>query len=279
MTTLNCKLDWFSFTFPFQPTGEKDNEHLLPHVLLAFHDFTAHRYLGVVTNSLWQWEKPSGFYPFTISCPTTSLRISFGGTSGSALVSLSGKACDAVLRYLSLRDIALSSGGRATRIDLATDLETDVSPSAFAESRTSKAFKTQGTFTSETGETVYIGSRQSERFCRVYRYSPPHPRSKYLRVEIECKGDFAKNVCNQLLSTSLTETTLSVNLPYGWSHPIWDTNGATVSKIPARAYDGDGANTLRWLEQTVVPAIKKASEAGLIDIKEWLIEHFRGDLL
>jgi hypothetical protein len=271
---LNCKLDWFSFTFPFQPTGEKDNEYLLSHVLLSFHDFTKHAYLGVVTNALWQWEAPSGFYPFTITCPKTGLRISFGGSSGFALASLSGQACDNILQHISLRDIALSAGGRATRIDLATDLETDVTPSAFSHERSSKSFKTQGVFTSPTGETVYIGSRKSERFCRVYRFSSPHPRDKYLRVEIECKGDFAKNVCSELLSSSLISVSLSVNLPYGWTHPIWTPENANISKIPARAYDGDSAETIRWLNRTVVPAIKKASQKGLIDLHDWLRDNF-----
>src|SRR5437868_656037 len=91
MSVLNCKLDWFSFTFPLSQTGETDNEYLLSHVLFSFHDFTAHRYLGVVTDGLWQWEAPSGFYPFTITCPKTGIRISFGGNSGFALVSLSGQ--------------------------------------------------------------------------------------------------------------------------------------------------------------------------------------------
>lgn len=69
-------------------------------------------------------------------------------------------------------------------------------------------------------------------------------------------------------------TSLSVNLPYGWRHPIWKPDNAEVSKIPARAYDGEGAGTLRWLETTVVPALKKAHDKGLIDLRLWLNDHF-----
>lgn len=66
---------------------------------------------------------------------------------------------------------------------------------------------------------------------------------------------------------------MAVNLPYGWKHKVWKPDLADVSKIPARAYDGDGANTLRWLNMTVAPAIKKAAENGLIDLDEWIREY------
>jgi hypothetical protein len=51
-----------------------------------------------------------------------------------------------------------------------------------------------------------------------------------------------------------------------------------VSKIPARAYDSEGAGTLRWLNRTVVPAIKKASQQGLIDLRQWLQDNFDIDV-
>jgi hypothetical protein len=271
---LQCKLDWLSFTFPIPLLGEKDNEYSLGSVLLAFHDHTAHRFLGVVTNSLWQWSPAGGFYTHRIMCPTTGVSISFASSNRFALCELSGRTVDNVLRYLSIRELCLAANGRATRIDLAVDIETDCTPAEFSAERDSARFKSQGNYISETGETCYVGSRSSDRLARVYRYYAPHPRAHLLRAEAEYKGDAAKTLCDALIEKELTEVTFSAHLPFGWKHPLWTSQQLEVSKIPARAYDREGAGTLRWLELSVVPAIKKAAGNGLIDLKQWLLEHF-----
>ena len=76
-----------------------------------------------------------------------------------------------------------------------------------------------------------------------------------------------------MIGGDLRTITMSVNLPYGWTHAIWKPDLSQVSKIPARAYDGNGADTLRWLNLTVAPAIKKAASNGLIDLDEWIREY------
>lgn len=274
MTNLNCKLDWFSFTFPITLLGVSDNEYTLSHILSAFHEHTRQRLLPAITQSLWTWVQSGGFYDHKIQCPKSLITISWKAGNPYALCEISGTSVDRVLQSVTVADLASSANQRATRIDLATDIETEESPEAFATLRNKRSFRAHAFYKTETGETYYVGSRTSDRMARIYRFYPPHPRSHLLRVEIETKGDLAKNACASLIKASLTETTLSVNLPYGWAHPIWDTNSADVSKIPARAYDKDGANTLRWLSHTVAPAIKKAHDKGLIDLRLWLNDHF-----
>lgn len=270
-----CKLDWVSFTFPMPLVGEKDDEYTLGQVLMAFHDHTAHRFLGVVTNALWQWKPVAGFYTHRIQCPSTLLTVSWKGGNPYALVEISGQAVDLVLKSISASDLAKATGERCTRVDFAVDIETGVQPSEFTFYRHEEAFKSTSFIKSETGETVYIGSRKSERMARVYRYYLPHPRANLLRVEAEYKGDAAKEACKAIVERSLTEVTLSAHLPFGWHHPVWDVGDVEVSKIAARKYDDEGANTLRWLMLTVAPAIKKAHQEGLISLDEFIDEHLR----
>lgn len=273
MTPLQVKLDWFSFTFPLSGMGEKDNEFALSTVLLAFHDHTAHRFLGVVTQSLWQFAPISGFYSTKIQCPTTGLSISWKAGNGFALVECSGQVVDKLLSQIGISDLARAANGRATRIDLAVDMETEVSPEEFALERGEDRFKSSGVFISPTGTTVYVGSRRGERMARVYRYTPPHPRAHLLRAEVELKGEAARIACDALTNMSLTEVALSAHLPFSWKHKVWDTGEVMVSKLPARKYDHEGAGTLKWIHDIVFPSLKKAHADGLLNVWQELADY------
>jgi hypothetical protein len=273
-----CKLDWFSFTFPISLQGEKDNEYTLNAILLAFHDHTSHSFLRIATARLWQWEAPAGFYTNRIKCPKSSIQIQWSAGNPFALCVLSGQACDMVLKSISVAELARSANGRCTRCDFAVDIETAQQPKEFIDAGWSDAFKSSGHVESPTGTTYYVGSRNAERMARVYRYASPHPRSHLLRVEAEYKGDAAKMSCQHLVEHSLTQVTLSAHLPFGWRSPVWQPGNIEISKIPARKYDREGAGTLRWLELSVVPALKSAHKEGLISLKQWFDDHFH-DLL
>jgi hypothetical protein len=147
-------------------------------------------------------------------------------------------------------------------------MECDIKPRDFVASRNTERFKTSGFFASETGETCYVGARGGERMARVYRYVAPHPRSHLLRAETEYKGQAARKLAEHLLSVSLIEVTLAAHLPFGWSHPIWDTGDMVISKIPARAYDKSHDCRWKWISEVCWPAIQKAHHDGIIDLDE-----------
>lgn len=71
---------------------------------------------------------------------------------------------------------------RLTRVDIACDIFCDVQPDAFCSLRDGARFKSWGEQKSESGHTIYVGSRTSDRYARVYRYYEPHPRHQFLRV-------------------------------------------------------------------------------------------------
>jgi len=272
-TELACKLDWFSFTFPITMLGEKDNEYTLSHILSAFHDHTGQRLFRVVEGSLWTWVQSAGFYTHRIQHPKSHISISWNAGNPYALCELSGQSCDLVLQTVSTHELALSASGRATRLDFAVDIENDCTPEAFAALRNERAFRAYAFYTTETGDTVYIGSRKSDRMARVYRYNPPHPRAHLLRVEAEYKGDAAKMICDVLSLESLTFTTLTAHAPFGWTHELWQTNNVQPGKVAARHYNRSDASRLRWLNTVVAPAIKQAAQEGMIDLQEWIQEY------
>jgi len=76
--------------------------------------------------------------------------------------------------------------------------------------------------------------------------------------------------CEHSAGMSLTQLALSTNLAFNWKHPVWNTDKLIVSKIPARAYDKEGAETLKWILDQVTPALKKAHVSGLWNVYHWL---------
>lgn len=267
---LQCKLDWFSFTFPVRTVDNAPDDTTREGVIQAFHIWTSGIFIGVVSGELWPIAQERGHYKNRIECPITGLSINWNGKDTYALCEASGRVCDAILERIDIHVLAASAGNRSTRIDLAVDMHCDVAPRDFTEQRVEGHFKTAGFYTSQSGETCYVGSRNGERMARVYRYSEPHPRSHLLRAEVEYKGDAAKRLCEELLSVPLINVTLAAHLPFGWKHPIWDTGNVVVSKIAAREYDKANDGTYKWLTEVCWPALQKGHENGYIDLAELL---------
>lgn len=269
-----AKLDWLSFTFPLDFEGKQDYEIVLPFVLSSWRMFTAGGLDNVVEQGVWLHEPRVGFYAHKTRHEDSGITIQWSPGNPYALCEISGRGVDLVLQSVSVASLAQATGGRATRLDIAVDLETDITPEAFVEAGYSERIKSKSSVDSETGSTRYIGSRSGERMARVYRYFAPHPREKLLRVEVELKGDAAKIACSSLLTTSLSSLAAAVNHSFAWKSTLWTEAGFEDSKLPARYYDSEGAETLRWLNTVVVPSLLKAYKNGLINLPEWLQEHF-----
>jgi len=271
---MKCKLDWFSFTFLVRSVDAVQDDLTKEGVLSAFHMSSSGVFMGTVSAELWPLVEARGFYSNTIQDPITGMTIGWNGNSPYALVQCSGQVCDKLMERLGVNVISQAANRRATRIDLAVDMEVELSPVEFTACRNEGHFKTSGFYSSETGETCYVGSRSGERMARVYRYSPPHPRSHLLRAEVEYKGEAAKALCEALKSGSLTEVTLSAHLPFGWKHPVWNTDNVELSNIQARPYDKSNDGRWKWLMTVAWPALCTAHDEGVIDaakmFRDWL---------
>ncbi len=127
------------------------------------------------------------------------------------LVDLPGRACGAMgERLVPFLSWALSVGGKVTRADFALDdrrglLSRERILNAEAAGRL--VTRWQGLNYIEdrkrgevTGWTIYIGSRQSEAFCRVYdKAAEQNVRGHWVRLELECKGKLADALAREAL--------------------------------------------------------------------------------
>jgi len=190
-------------------------------------------------------------------------------------VEISGKGCEALIRENLLDKVLQSSYSRLTRIDVASDIECEITPDAFASKVNHDRMRTSGHVVSDTGETSYVGSQKSDRYARVYRYNKPHPRSHLLRIEHVFRRDYAKKVGQACATAGLASVAKSAGEAFGWAHEQWQpeaVDGADLSVVKAESTMG---GTVFWLLKSVAPAFKRLVENGTIsDPGKFLRDYF-----
>lgn len=141
---------------------------------------------------------------------------------GLFLVEHTGAGCDLLQDRGMLLSLIHERADNLTRIDIATDMLTDERPADFANHRTGAKTSAVGYQKSNSGETVYVGSRKSERTCKVYRYDGNHPRAAWLRVEYTYKGHNAKIVARMLKNgDNVHKIAIASGTRYGWKSSAW----------------------------------------------------------
>jgi DNA relaxase NicK len=180
-------------------------------------------------------------------------------------LAINGQGCavlgDAIYDVLSL------NAEQVTRLDVAFDMnEHSISPVEHAAKVSSR---TRSVMESDSGETLYIGSRTSDAFVRMYQYKEPHERAGNTRIESEFKRSYCLPVVEALTAGNHAGVAAwvarKVNLPY--SHPVFDAGGTRPMKMNTQKVPGqDGWE--RWLRRAAMPAVRKAIKAGIIDLDE-----------
>jgi len=157
-------------------------------------------------------------------------------------------------------------------MDIAVDMSCNVTPRQFAADVKDTPVKTRSEFVSSTGETVYLGSRTSERYARVYRYNEPHPRAKLLRAEFQLKGVYANEAALKLTEgEALNGIAAALGEHFGFTHDVWKADDEPVPlKVRSHAQTG---NTVFWLTNTVAPLLKRLNETGKLDAAAWFDEY------
>ena len=200
------------------------------------------------------------------------VRIYGGSNTSTILYECTGRAFDSISDWAEVQAIIEPIRERVTRLDVATDIDTSLSPDAFVGGGYSPRFKSNGRMESETGITCYIGSSSSDCFARVYRYSDPHPRSALLRVECVYRRDLARSAARAVISCgTIQEFAVAANRRFKWAHGIWRPEAITDVQIAATMANRDSAGTVYWLYKQVAPAIRSLLEAGGFDLTEWLL--------
>lgn len=193
------------------------------------------------------------------------------GPTGLMLFTATGRACQPLHNPAYARRIVGEVGELVTRFDYAIDFPADTLPSKFANARSHQGFRTVSFIRSDTGETVYVGSRKSDRFARVYRYNPPHPRSHLLRVEFVFRRAMARSTAVQYCAEESDERFCAkLFATWGFNHPITREITPTDERIAAPTVDRHTEDTIAWLYKQVVPALQRVMATGGFDMTDFL---------
>lgn len=117
----------------------------------------------------------------------------------------------------------------------------------------------------EGGETLYLGSRTSELFMRIYNKAaeqgnkPENPKD-WIRIELECKGERAKQIGvmvalrtdNEIVALTRGLVKSMADFPdKAWQRAVGDTP-ITIGKSQVKS-----SKTRAWLLETIAPAMAR----------------------
>lgn len=263
-------IDWISFTIKDLPVDDNQSGDMLNIVAerLVNHFPT----LAYVIAEFGEFTPQNGRAPYSHSWydSRTKMRIFTHPRLPHASIEMSGTTCD----WLKEKELLLRVLGEVatslTRLDVACDILTETRPTDFAKLRDGERFKSHSEVVSQSGETCYIGAKTSDRYARVYRYNPPHERSKLLRVEYVLKADNAKQTASYVLSQGIEAAAAALGSTFGWKHPDWNTRTQPAAEIPVIRPERREGKTLFWLASQVAPVLVRLAKAGVIDPHMWL---------
>jgi len=162
----------------------------------------------------------------------------------------------------------LDAGASITRIDLAKDLtDTDISlDKVYRDIETGKSIGSARTIAQvhspNGGNTVYIGSRQSEKFIRIYDKAAQtgNTDKKWFRYELELKGVVARSLCSYLRSTERWDSAFDtialhmVDLPNNVQWKKFFSSDFIPVGLPKIERTSDRE---MWIDSQVTPAVVK----------------------
>lgn len=261
----SCSIDWLSAVLPIVPMGEGSE---LVHIGSVIERTLVNEIGTGLAHSLFEGLHPLGYgrspYEQGWQNSVTGVTIWAGGEMPHFTVELSGKGL-AYLRSIEGEQTFLAQlSSRLSRIDVAVDLEQGISPDEFLKLRKGGRQLSDARFSSPSGETRYVGSRHSERYLRVYRYSSPHPRSHLLRVEMVFKRAHAKQVGAQILSCGLDAVAKTGLEDFGFGGLVDFDESVQEADLSVFRPERNMGKTLRWLIVQVAPAFRKLVAEGTI---------------
>jgi len=239
-------IDWINVTIPGIPDD-------LAHAIRGLSE------IGMPENMLEGLTHGLVFKPFTDSYSNQNLRLLWNKGQDWSSLQITGTGCK-LLPVSFLHDWC----DRVTRCDVAWDGLLH-HPSHYAELNADA--RTKSYYTSDTGSTLYIGSRKSDSFVRIYQYNEPHERAGITRCEAEFKRKNASSVSRAVLDGKAPQIAAFVarkaRLPPGTLNEL----DAEPLKMAARGVAGQDGRQ-RWILCVALPAVKDALKAGLITIDD-----------
>lgn len=210
-------------------------------------------------------------YRYALARDDNGVRLFGGGAQTGILYEVSGRACEGFRSLDSARAFLSPIIERVTRLDYACDIRADTKPSDFSNKRSHQGFRSISYIKSSTGETVYVGSPKSDRFCRAYRYNHPHPRAHLLRIEFVFRRGLARDAARALCGASSEETfAAALGNTYGFIHPVWQPGEQTDERLRVPVVMRGQDETVSWLYKQVAPALRRLLKEDAINLADWL---------
>lgn len=167
-----------------------------------------------------------------------------------------------------LLETVLHAGGSITRLDLAKDLtgEECSLDNIYQALERGEHKGTARTFSQihslNGGNTIYVGSRQSEKFIRIYDKAAQVgvPQGLWKRYELETKGMVARALASKLMERRSwggafdSIATGMVNLEASTDYQAFFPPGNPIIGIPKLEKKSDRE---KWIEDQVIPAVVK----------------------
>lgn len=127
---------------------------------------------------------------------------------------------------------------------------------------------------SQGGDTLYIGSRQSQNYGRLYdkgAESGIHEPGFCWRYEVELKtpkSTEAARTMYEIVTNGQSAHNAIQAFVWAWFDqrgvtPIFPTNGGSVMRLQTETIIASPEKTLRWLRSQVQPSVKRLFEAGM----------------
>jgi len=278
---MRTHIDWLTFTMTPRylsnyPDGVTISEQYADAIERAWVATFKRETLGKAFGGTWEKQERSRA-PYTDAWVLKECGITlFASISlNHCCVEISGTGCERLIGLGLMQSVLNAVHERVTRIDIASDIDTETRPKEFVEQVNHERMRASGYQNSDSGETCYVGSQKSDRYARVYRYNSPHPRAHLLRVEHVFRREYAKVVAQQCLSNDVSAVAGAAGMAFGWAHEDWQptvSDSADISIVSARREDG---KTLFWLVNSVAPAFKRLCETGgITDPEEFLKRYF-----
>lgn len=276
-------VDWCAFTLPIAHTEEQpqpfafrqrvaDVAEALADIMPAVMQFSTDALVHAT---------PQRPYRQAWACPNTGWRINADWKRKEVLIVFNGAACE-MLRKIGRdaeRQVLLQVVESGTRLDLATDITTVLAVKEVEKAGWAKRITSTSYISSHKGDTLYIGSRSSGAFARVYRYAAPHPRHALLRVEHEMKKEQARAVAQIAAVHGVEVAQRSVAAKFDYQHPtVARTFEGTTERIVTERHERTMAKTEIWLLTQCAPAFQRLVREGVIaDPAAWVRKHMLGD--
>lgn len=188
------------------------------------------------------------------------------------LCQISGTGCARLRQLEMFLPVLTYVYDRVSRIDVAVDVETDAPIESLYTTT-----KRQSYINSKSGQTFYVGSMKSKKYARVYRYSAPHPRAGYVRIECVYRRSFASAAAEAVLRRGVERAAIDM---------IASNRIVLCDELRAALGDGErlrvappvntGAeSTLIWLIESAAPAFRRLVHEGKIpDPAAFVREYF-----